>query len=63
VTARINAALRAALKDADFISKQEALGAVVVTDERLSPTGHKKFVAAEIAKWGAAIKAAGQYAD
>ena len=63
VTTRINAALRAALKDADFISKQEALGAVVVTDERLSPTGHKKFVAAEIAKWGAAIKAAGQYAD
>ena len=63
VTAKINAALRTALKDADFIKKQEALGAVVVTDKRLEPAEHKKFVAAEIDKWGAAIKAAGQYAD
>ena len=63
VTAKLNEALRASLKDADFIKKQEALGAVVVTDDRLTPAGHKKFVAAEIEKWGAAIKAAGQYAD
>jgi tripartite-type tricarboxylate transporter receptor subunit TctC len=63
VTAKINEALRASLKDADFIKKQEALGAVIVTDDRLTPAGHKKFVAAEIEKWGTAIKAAGQYAD
>ncbi|WP_298828585.1 tripartite tricarboxylate transporter substrate-binding protein [uncultured Piscinibacter sp.] len=63
VTEKLNAALRAALKDADFIKKQEALGAVVVTDARLAPAEHKKFVAAEIAKWAPAIKAAGQYAD
>jgi tripartite-type tricarboxylate transporter receptor subunit TctC len=60
---KVNAALKTALKDADFIKKQEALGAVVVTDGRLTPAEHKKFVAAEIAKWGPAIKAAGQYAD
>ena len=63
VTDTINKALRAALKDADFIKKQEALGAVIVNDDRLSAAGHKKFVAAEIDKWGVAIKAAGQYAD
>ena len=63
VTEKLNTALRTALKDADFIKKQEALGAVVVTDARLAPAEHKKFVAAEIAKWGPAIKAAGQYAD
>jgi tripartite-type tricarboxylate transporter receptor subunit TctC len=63
VTAKLNEALRAAVKDADFIKKQEALGAVVVTDGRLSPAEHKKFVSAEIDKWGPAIKAAGQYAD
>ena len=63
VTGKLNEALRAALKDADFIKKQEALGAVVVTDGRLAPAEHKKFVAAEIDKWGVAIKAAGQYAD
>jgi tripartite-type tricarboxylate transporter receptor subunit TctC len=60
---KINAALREALKDPEFIKRQEALGAVVVTDDRLTPEGHKKFVAAEINKWGPAIKAAGQYAD
>ena len=63
VVDKVNAALKVALKDADFIKKQEALGAVVVTDARLAPAEHKKFVAAEIAKWGPAIKAAGQYAD
>lgn len=63
VTETLNKALRTALKDADFVKKQEALGAVIVSDERLSPAGHKQFVAAEIQKWGSAIKAAGQYAD
>jgi hypothetical protein len=42
----------------EFIKKQEGLGAVVVTDKRMEPAEHKKFVAAEIAKWGPVIKAA-----
>ena len=60
---KLNAALRAALKDPEFIKREEALGAVVITDARLSGAEHKKFVEAEINKWGPAIKAAGQYAD
>ena len=60
---QINAALRGALKDPEFIKRQEALGAVVITDDRVGGAAHKKFVEAEIAKWGPAIKAAGQYAD
>jgi tripartite-type tricarboxylate transporter receptor subunit TctC len=60
---QVNAALRSALKDPDFIKRQEALGAVVVTDDRLGSAEHRKFVEAEINKWGPAIKAAGQYAD
>ena len=60
---KVNTALKAALKDADFQKRQESLGAVVVTDARLNPAEHKKFVEAEINKWGPAIKAAGQYAD
>ena len=63
VVEQINAALRKSLQDADFIAKQEALGAVVITDNRLSGAEHRKFVEAEIAKWGPVIKAAGQYAD
>jgi len=60
---QLNAALRNALKDPDFLKRQDALGAVVVTDGRLAPAEHKKFVEAEINKLGVAIKAAGQYAD
>jgi tripartite-type tricarboxylate transporter receptor subunit TctC len=63
VTDKINAALRVALKDPEFIKREEALGAVVVTDARLNGADHKKFVEAEINKWGPVIKAAGQYAD
>ena len=63
VTDKINAALRTALKDADFVKREEALGAVVITDARLAGAEHKKFVEAEISKWGPVIKAAGQYAD
>jgi tripartite-type tricarboxylate transporter receptor subunit TctC len=60
---KINTALRAALKDADFNKRQEALGAVIVTDARVAPAEHKKFVEAEINKLGPVIKAAGVYAD
>jgi tripartite-type tricarboxylate transporter receptor subunit TctC len=63
VLAKINAALKVALKDPEFIKKQEGLGAVVVTDKRMEPVEHKKFVATEIAKWTPIIKAAGVYAD
>lgn len=63
VVKKINEALKVALKDPDFIKKQEGLGAVIVTDKRVDGAEHKKFVAAEIDKWGAVIKAAGTYAD
>jgi tripartite-type tricarboxylate transporter receptor subunit TctC len=63
VVTKINAALKVALKDPEFINKQQALGAVVVTDKRTDAAEHKKFVAAEIAKWGPIIQAAGVYAD
>jgi tripartite-type tricarboxylate transporter receptor subunit TctC len=63
VVDKVNAALKTALKDAEFIKREEALGAVVVSDARTNPAEHKKFVEAEINKWGPVIKAAGQYAD
>ena len=63
VLKKVNDALKVALKDPDFIKKQEGLGAVVATDGRIEPAGHKKFVADEIAKWSPIIKAAGVYAE
>ena len=63
VLTKLNSALKVALKDPEFIKKQEGLGAVVVTDKRVDPAEHKKFVVSEIAKWSPIIKAAGVYAD
>jgi tripartite-type tricarboxylate transporter receptor subunit TctC len=63
VQKKLNDALKVALKDPEFIKRQEGLGAVVVTDKRMEPAEHKKFVQAEIAKWSPIIKAAGVYAD
>lgn len=60
---KLNTALKAALKDPEFIKREEALGAVIVTDDRTSPAGHRKWVESETAKWVPVIKAAGQYAD
>jgi tripartite-type tricarboxylate transporter receptor subunit TctC len=63
IQTRLNTAMKAALKDPEFMKKQEGLGAVIVTDRRMEPAEHKRFVTAEIAKWSPVIKAAGQYAD
>jgi len=63
VLQKLNTALKAALKDPEFIKKQEGLGAMVVTDKRVEPAEHKKFVQSEVARFGPVIKAAGAYAD
>ena len=63
VTDKISAALHVALKDAEFVRREEALGAVVITDARVNGPEHKKFVESEILRWTPIIKAAGQYAD
>ena len=63
VLTQLNNTLKLALKDADFIKKEEGLGAVVITDRRVEPAAHKAFVAAEINKLKPVIDAAGKYAD
>ncbi len=63
VRKKLNDALKVALKDPDFIKKQEGLGAVVVSDKRTDPVEHKKFVLGELAKWSPIVKAAGVYAN
>ena len=60
---KIHNALMVAMKDPELIKRMEDLGAVMVTDTRLNGPAHKKFVEAEINKWGPIIKAAGMYAD
>jgi len=63
VLKKLNDALKQAVKDPEFIRKQEAGGASVITDVRVDPAGHKAFVLAEMARWAPIIKAGGVYAD
>jgi tripartite-type tricarboxylate transporter receptor subunit TctC len=63
VLKKLNDALKAALKDADFVKREEGLGAVVVNDNRTEPAEHKKFVQSEINKWSPLIKAANVYVE
>jgi len=63
VTQQLNTAMRAALRDPNFLRQQAALGAIVATDNRITPTGHRAFVAQQIETLGTVIRAAGQFAD
>lgn len=63
ITAQINTAMRAALRDPNFIQQQRALGAIIATDNRVTPAGHRAFVAEQITTLGRVIQAAGQFAD
>lgn len=63
VLAKLNAAIRTALKDPELVMRQEALGVRVVTDTRLEPAEHKKYVEAEMNRWGKIIKDSGETAD
>lgn len=60
---KLNEALKVAIKDPEFIKRQEQGGATMIFDSRNDPEGHRAFVAAETEKWAPVIKAAGAYAD
>jgi tripartite-type tricarboxylate transporter receptor subunit TctC len=63
VLKKLNEALKVAVKDPEFIRKQDAGGASVINDARNDPAGHKAFVMSEVSKWAPIIKSAGVYAD
>ena len=60
---RFGAAIRAALKDPAVASKLAELGAVNVSDDKLTPTGLQTWLQQETARYAPVIKAAGQFAD
>ena len=63
VIERMNAAVRAALKDPDVVKRMDDLGAEIVPDAKLTPEGLQTWLKAEIDKWGPIIKAGGKFAD
>jgi tripartite-type tricarboxylate transporter receptor subunit TctC len=60
---RMNAAVRAALKDPDVVKRMADLGAEIVPDTKLTPESLQSWLKAEIDKWGPIIRAAGTFAD
>ena len=60
---KLNAALRAALKEPLVASKFAELGVQVVDESKQTPEGLRTWLKAEIDKWGPVIRKAGTYAD
>ncbi|MFO1326602.1 MAG: tripartite tricarboxylate transporter substrate-binding protein [Rubrivivax sp.] len=63
VVDRFAAALRGALKDPAVAQRMVELGGDIVPEARQTPEGLRSWLKPEIDKWGALIRAAGQYAD
>ncbi|MBI2770959.1 MAG: tripartite tricarboxylate transporter substrate binding protein BugD [Burkholderiales bacterium] len=60
---KMNAAVRAALKDPDVTRRMADLGAEIAADSKQSPEGLQTWLKAEIDRWGPVIKAGGAFAD
>jgi tripartite-type tricarboxylate transporter receptor subunit TctC len=60
---KLNAALRAALRDPDVASKFADLGAQIVPEAKQTPAGLRDWLKSEIDKWQPVIRKAGVYAD
>ena len=60
---KLNAALRAALKDPQVAAKLAELGGQIVPESKQTPAALRDWLKAEIDKWGPIIRKAGTYAD
>jgi tripartite-type tricarboxylate transporter receptor subunit TctC len=56
-------ALRAALKDPAVAGKLTDAGAIIVSDDKLTPAGLQTWLEKETLRYGPVIKSAGQFAD
>ena len=60
---KLNAALRAALRDPDVVARFTDLGVQIVPDSKQTPAGLRDWLRSEIDKWQPVIRKAGVYAD
>jgi tripartite-type tricarboxylate transporter receptor subunit TctC len=60
---KLNAAVRAALKDPTFQQRMAELGGEIVPESKQTPEGLRSWLKSEIDRYGPMIKAAGVYAD
>ena len=61
--AKLNAALRAALKDGEVTKRFAELGAEIVPDAKQTPEGLQNWLKSEINRLGPLIRTAGKFAD
>jgi tripartite-type tricarboxylate transporter receptor subunit TctC len=60
---KVNAAVRAALKDPVVQQRMAELGAEIVPEAKQTPEGLRTWLKAELDRWGPAIRKAGVHAD
>ena len=60
---KFGAALRSALKDPAVVQRLADLGAVIPSDDKLTPAGLQAWLESETQRYAPVIKAAGQFAD
>jgi tripartite-type tricarboxylate transporter receptor subunit TctC len=63
IVERLSQALNAALRDETVRARLAELSTLPAGPDRANPTYHARHIRAEIEKWGAVIRAAGEYAD
>ena len=63
VIEKVQAAVRAALKDPTFAQRMTELGAELVPDAKPTPEGLRSWLQAETDRYGPMIRKAGAYAD
>jgi tripartite-type tricarboxylate transporter receptor subunit TctC len=63
IVEKMNAAVRAALKDPDVVKRMDDLGGEIVPDAGNTPEALQSWLKSEIDKWGPVIKAGGKFAD
>lgn len=63
VLQKLNAAVRAALKDPAFQQRMKELGADIVAEDKQTPDGLRSWLKSETDRLGPVIRAAGVYAD
>ena len=63
ITAKMNTALRASLKDAEVMRRFAELGAEIVPESKQTPAALQTWLKSEIDRLGPLIRAAGKFAD
>ncbi|MPS26592.1 MAG: tripartite tricarboxylate transporter substrate binding protein BugD [Alcaligenaceae bacterium] len=56
IRGKLNGTLREILASRDFVSEQERLGALVVSENLQTPAGHREFVEGEISRWTGVLR-------